>query len=98
VLVDEVQAVLSPQEKINPSQLVRTFTLRTGEGFSETFGPRFVEHVMALAPGVTLRFLPKLDKESNEPQLEPFAKSWFQSNTGDFLLATKDIESQPKGQ
>jgi DNA-binding transcriptional LysR family regulator len=42
-LVLDVQAVLRPAEKLNPSQLVRTFTLRTSDGFVENFEPSLVD-------------------------------------------------------
>src|SRR5918993_5175762 len=38
-LVQDGQAVLRPAEKLNLSQVVRTFTLRTSEGLVENFGP-----------------------------------------------------------
>src|SRR3954449_6446231 len=38
-LVQETQAVLRPAETPNLGKLVRTFTLRTSEGFVENFGP-----------------------------------------------------------
>ncbi|WP_040880362.1 LysR family transcriptional regulator [Marinobacterium rhizophilum] len=63
-LVDEVQAVLRPQEALDPERLVRTFTLRTGEGFVETFGPNLIARVSAEAPKVRLRFVPKPDRDS----------------------------------
>lgn len=63
-LVDEAQTVLRPQEKLNLEQLVRTFTLRTSEGFVETFGPDLIACAGAEAPGVQLRFVPKPDKDS----------------------------------
>lgn len=63
-LVDEVQAVLRPQAALDLKQLVRTFTLRTGEGFVETFGPNLIARVSSQAPGVRLRFVPKPDRKS----------------------------------
>jgi len=63
-LVDGANAVLRPAEKLDLSTLVRRFTLRTSEGFVETFGPRLLSDVAAEAPGVTLHFLAKPDKES----------------------------------
>lgn len=63
-LVEDVEAVLRPAEKPELGRLVRVFTLRTSEGFAETFGPALIARVAAEAPGVRLRFLPKLDKES----------------------------------
>jgi len=63
-LVLEVETVLSPTEPLELKRLVRTFTLRTSEGFVENFGPALLAEVARDAPGVQLRFLPKLDKDS----------------------------------
>jgi len=63
-LVQDGEAVLRPAEKLNLKQLVRTFTLRTSDGFVENFGPDLIARVGKEAPGVQLRFLPKLDKDS----------------------------------
>ena len=63
-LVDEVQAVLRPAARLDLGQLVRTFTLRTSDGFVENFGPALVARVADEAPGVRLRFVQKLDKDS----------------------------------
>jgi DNA-binding transcriptional LysR family regulator len=63
-LVDGANAILRPTEKLDLGKLVRRFTLRTSEGFVETFGPRLLAAVGAEAPGVTLQFLAKPDKES----------------------------------
>ena len=63
-LVQDGEAVLRPAEKINLQQLVRTFTLRTSEGFVENFGPDLIARVGAEAPGVRLCFMQKPDKES----------------------------------
>src|ERR1700712_3351038 len=38
-LVQEARAVLRPATALDLQQLVRTFTLRTSEGFVENFGP-----------------------------------------------------------
>jgi DNA-binding transcriptional LysR family regulator len=62
-LVLDVQAVLRPAEKLKLSQLVRTFTLRTSDGFVENFGPSLVDRVGEEAPGVQLRFVQKVDKD-----------------------------------
>ncbi len=58
------RAVLRPAEKLKLKQLVRTFTLRTSEGFVENFGPGLVARVSEEAPGVRLRFVQKPDKDS----------------------------------
>jgi len=63
-LVHEGEAVLRPAEALDIKKLVRTFTLRTSEGFVETFGPGLIARVGKDAPGVRLRFVPKLDKDS----------------------------------
>ena len=63
-LVQEVEAVLRPAEAPDLKRLVRTFTLRTGEGFVENFGPDLIARVGREAPGVRLRFVQKPDKES----------------------------------
>jgi DNA-binding transcriptional LysR family regulator len=64
VLVQDTEAVLRPAEQPNLGQLVRTFTLRTSDGFVENFGPALLARVAAEAPGVRLRFLQKVDKDS----------------------------------
>ncbi|RDL46974.1 Nodulation protein D 2 [Ensifer sp. M14] len=63
-LVDDAEAVLRPTDMLELKQLVRTFTLRTSEGFVENFGPDLLRRISAEAPGVRLRFLPKPNKES----------------------------------
>jgi DNA-binding transcriptional LysR family regulator len=63
-LVQEGEAVLRPAGKLNLTQLVRTFTLRTGEGFVENFGPNLIARIGKDAPGVRLRFVQKPDKDS----------------------------------
>jgi DNA-binding transcriptional LysR family regulator len=63
-LVQDGQAVLRPVEKLDLKKLVRTFTLRSSEGFVENFGPRLIARVGKEAPSVRLRFVPKPDKES----------------------------------
>jgi DNA-binding transcriptional LysR family regulator len=63
-LVEDVGAVLRPATQVNLAQLVRTFTLRTSEGFVENFGPALLKCVNQDAPGVRLRFVPKSNKDS----------------------------------
>ncbi|HET7888080.1 MAG TPA: LysR family transcriptional regulator [Bradyrhizobium sp.] len=64
LLVRDGEAMLGPADKLDLKALVRTFTLRTGEGFVENFGPGLVARLAREAPGVRLRFLPKLDRDS----------------------------------
>ncbi|TWC36935.1 LysR family transcriptional regulator [Pseudomonas sp. SJZ079] len=63
-LVQDAEAVLRPAETPDLKRLVRTFTLRTREGFVENFGPDLIARIAEQAPGVRLRFVQKLDKDS----------------------------------
>jgi DNA-binding transcriptional LysR family regulator len=63
-LVQDADAVLRPAEHIDLTQLAQTFTLRTSEGFAETFGPGILQRVSAEAPRVRLRFVQKADKDA----------------------------------
>ena len=63
-LVQEAEAVLRPADKLDLKRLVRTFTLRTSEGFAENFGPALIALLEKDAPGVRLRFVQKPDKHS----------------------------------
>src|SRR3569623_2609057 len=46
-LVDGANAVLRPAAKLDLDKLERRFTLRTSEGFAETFGPRLLERIVS---------------------------------------------------
>ncbi|HRJ19499.1 MAG TPA: LysR family transcriptional regulator [Bryobacteraceae bacterium] len=63
-LVPAVETVLRPVEKLNLGKLRRTFTLRSSDGFVESFGPELIARVEAEAPGVRMHFLQKPDKDS----------------------------------
>jgi DNA-binding transcriptional LysR family regulator len=63
-LVQDAEAVLRPAETLDLQRFVRTFTLRTSDGFVENFGPELIARVGAGAPGVRLRFVQKPNKES----------------------------------
>ena len=63
-LVVDGEAVLRPAETLDLKRLARTFTLRTSDGFVETFGPDLIARVGKQAPGVRLRFVQKPDKDS----------------------------------
>jgi DNA-binding transcriptional LysR family regulator len=63
-LVEDCEAVLRPAEALELKRLVRTFTLRTSDGFAENFGPGLMARVLKEAPLVRLSFVQKLDKES----------------------------------
>lgn len=63
-LVQDAEAVLRPAARIDLKQLVRTFTLRSSEGFVENFGPALIARIAQEAPGVRLCFMQKPDKDS----------------------------------
>ncbi|MBZ7922263.1 LysR family transcriptional regulator [Ensifer adhaerens] len=64
-LVEAAEACLRPAENLDLKTLTRTFTLRNREGFVENFGPDLIARVGAEAPGVRLRFVQKLDRDSS---------------------------------
>ena len=63
-LVQDAEAVLRPAAQVDLAQLVRTFTLRSSEGFVENFGPALIARIAKQAPGVRLHFMQKPDKDS----------------------------------
>lgn len=63
-VVGEAEAVLRPAMKFDLATLERSFTIRSSEGFVETFGPALLARIAAEAPGVRLWFVPKPDKDS----------------------------------
>lgn len=62
-LVEEARAVLRPAEGLDLQRLVRTFTLRTRDGFAENFGPALIDRTRREAPGARLCFIPKPDRD-----------------------------------
>lgn len=65
MLVEDANALLRPADQLDLTALKRTFTVRTSDGFAETFGPGLIRKVHEEAPGVQLRFVRKLDKQSD---------------------------------
>jgi DNA-binding transcriptional LysR family regulator len=63
-LVQDAHAVLRPEQAPDLEHLERTFTLRTSDGFTENYGPALLERIGREAPGVRLRFMQKVDKDS----------------------------------
>ena len=62
-LVAEARQVLKPAQDVDLGSLARTFTLRTRDGFVESFGPALLARVRAAAPGVRVHFTPKGDRD-----------------------------------
>lgn len=63
-LLHDAQAVLLPARAPDLRRVVRTFTLRTSEGFVETFGPGLVTRMMTDAPGIRLRFIARQTRDA----------------------------------
>lgn len=63
-LVQDAESVLRPASKPKVEQLVRTFAIRSSDGFVENFGPALIARMAKEAPGVRLRFFQKTDKDS----------------------------------
>lgn len=64
ILVEEAQALLRPEAGLNLSTLKRTFTIRASDGLAEAMAPSLISKLQSEAPGVRLRFVRKLDKDS----------------------------------
>lgn len=63
-LVAEAEAVLRPDQGLDLGKLDRVFTLRSSDGFVESFGAKLVKLVGKDAPQVRLNFMQKVDKNS----------------------------------
>ena len=63
-VVHDAEATLRPAMKLDLRSLSRTFTIRSTEGFAETFGPSLLARIAKEAPAVRLWFVPKVDKDS----------------------------------
>lgn len=63
-VVDDAEAVLRPALRLDLPTLTRTFTIRSSEGFVETFGALLIAKIAVHAPNVRLHFMPKPDKDS----------------------------------
>lgn len=62
--IDEVRSIFFSDE-LDLSQLRRTFTLRASDGFVGVWATRLVSAMMAEAPGVSLRFVPRANKNTD---------------------------------
>ena len=63
-LVLEAEAVLRPEAAVDLGKLSRTFTLRSSDGFVESFGAALLARIGEDTNGVKLNFLQKPDKDS----------------------------------
>lgn len=69
-LVEDARGVLSPVAALDLAGLRRTFTLRSSDGFVESFGPALVARIEREAPGVLLHFVTKPDSGDSTPLRE----------------------------
>lgn len=66
-LARDARTVLSPQiGRLDIRSLERTFTIRTNEGFVERFSTPLVAAICEAAPGIRLRFAPRLEKDAGQ--------------------------------
>lgn len=65
-LVEDIEAALSPMHDVDLQTVSQIFTLRSSDGFVETFGPALITQLAADAPGVRLRFVQK-EADNNRP-------------------------------
>ncbi|MBP7339688.1 MAG: LysR family transcriptional regulator [Niveispirillum sp.] len=63
-IVEQARAALRPATALDLGRLDRVFTLRTSEGFVETFGAALIARAAAAAPWVRLRFTAKPERDS----------------------------------
>lgn len=63
-VVQDAEAILRPIATPDLRRVVRTMTVRSSEGFVENVGPQLVARVREQAPGLRLRFIPKLHRDS----------------------------------
>jgi len=85
-LVEAAQRILRPAEAPDLARLDRVFTLRTRDGFVETFGPALIARVKREAPRVRLKFVQKLGHD-------PAA---LREGAGDLELGVVDESTNPE--
>ena len=66
LLVQQTQAVLSPQRRLDLTSLERTFTIQSHDAVTSVIAPALVSAVLAQAPGVRLRFLAETATDTND--------------------------------
>jgi len=64
LLVRDAEATLRPVGRLDLTRLDRSFTIQSSEGFAENFAPPLLARIAAEAPGVRLRFEPKVGRDS----------------------------------
>lgn len=67
-LVQQAQAVLSPQTEVDLSRLERTFILKWHDALAAAAGPALLSTLRTQAPGVRLRFLAEAATDTHDPR------------------------------
>lgn len=62
-VVGQAMTMLSPTKAVVVKDVKRTFTLRTSDGFVETFGAALLSLVAAEAPGIRIHFVQKVTRD-----------------------------------
>jgi len=62
-LVQQAEVLLRPAAAPDLTRVVRTFTVRSREGFVENFGARLIARLATEAPGIRLQFVVKLTRD-----------------------------------
>lgn len=62
--VQDAEGILRPDQRVDLARLARTFTLRTSDGFVESFGGKLIAAIAGEAPSVRINFMQKPDKDS----------------------------------
>ena len=62
--VQDAETILRPDQSVDLAKLTRTFTLRTSDGFVESFGGKLIAAIASEAPWVRINFMQKPDKDS----------------------------------
>jgi DNA-binding transcriptional LysR family regulator len=65
-LVQQVQAVLAPEQTLDLKTLRRTFTLQCHDAITTAIGPALLAALLASAPGLALRFLAEAPTDTND--------------------------------
>lgn len=65
-LVQQVQAVLAPEQALDLKTLKRTFTLQCHDAITTAIGPALLATLLARAPGIVLRFLAEAPTDTND--------------------------------
>lgn len=87
--IEEVRGVFMPDD-VDFSQLERTLTLRTNDGFAGAWATRLVCATAAEAPGVSLHFIPRADKN-----MAALRNGVIDLDVGVLEFAEAEIHSEP---